>query len=194
MIRLTLILAAVIFAVLVIVPGDDTGTQEPVLASSDGVRPVRGGPDESALRETDGGRLVLVTADGEELPIDLVIEPSDLTEADASMDLPPAEASGAAAPAVAEETPDDAEAGNAAEEETAARPTPAGPGAVLLQVTGDRVNFRAGPSTDDEILTALNRGERVELIERVADGWAHLRVVDTGLEGYMSGDFLAPAN
>ena len=192
MIRLTLILAAVIFAVLVIVPGEDAGTDEPIFAEDS--RPVRDGLDTSALRETEDGALVLITADGEELPIDLVIEPSELTEEDARVNLPPAEASGAAEPATAEDAPDDAEAASATDEEPAEPPAPADPGATVLQVTGDRVNFRAGPSTEDEILTALNQGERVELIERVADGWAHLRVVATGLEGYMSGDFLGPAN
>jgi hypothetical protein len=74
-------------------------------------------------------------------------------------------------------------------------PAPAAPGgATRLRVTGDRVNFRAGPSTEDEILAALTLGTEVELIERVADGWAHLRVPATGLTGYMSDDFLAPAN
>jgi uncharacterized protein YgiM (DUF1202 family) len=63
-----------------------------------------------------------------------------------------------------------------------------------LRVTGDRVNFRAGPSTDDAILAALTLGTEVELIERVGDGWAHLRVPETGLSGYMSEDFLEPAN
>jgi uncharacterized protein YgiM (DUF1202 family) len=192
MIRLTLILAAVIFAVLVIVPGEDAGTDEPIVA--DDSRPVRDGLDTSALRETEDGALVLITAEGEELSIDLVIEPSELTEEDANVNLPPAEASGAVEPTPAEDAPDDAEAASATDEESAEPPASADPGATVLQVTGDRVNFRAGPSTEDEILTALNQGERVELIERVADGWAHLRVVATGLEGYMSGDFLAPAN
>jgi short-subunit dehydrogenase len=48
-----------------------------------------------------------------------------------------------------------------------------------LRVTGDRVNFRAGPSTEDAILAALTLGTEVELIERVGDGWAHLRVPET---------------
>lgn len=78
---------------------------------------------------------------------------------------------------------------------TAPEPPPAtAPGVTLLQVAGDRVNFRAGPSTDNIILVALNRGAVLELIERVEDGWAHLRVRETGLEGYMSEDFLEPAN
>jgi uncharacterized protein YgiM (DUF1202 family) len=72
--------------------------------------------------------------------------------------------------------------------------TLAGADSTRLRVTGDRVNFRAGPSTEDEILAALTQGTEVELIERVADGWAHLRVPATGLTGYMSDDFLEPAN
>ena len=80
--------------------------------------------------------------------------------------------------------------------ETAEAPAPP-PGATdgtRLRVTGDRVNFRAGPSTGDEILAALTLGTEVEVIERVADGWVHLRVPDTGLTGYMSEDFLEPAD
>jgi hypothetical protein len=183
MIRLTLILAIVIFAVLVLVPGEDPAPRE----IADARQTARPGAllDESALRETDDGSLTLVTETGEALAIDLVIQPSDLTEADARVDLPPAETSGGIPDVTSEAR---IEAGDAAPDDAAAE------GPVLLQVTGDTVNFRAGPSTGDEILAALPRGTEVELIERVADGWAHLRVSDTGLEGYMSGDFLAPAN
>jgi hypothetical protein len=194
MIRLTLILVAVIFAVLVLVPREAPVTEEAADTPGEG-RPVRVTADDSALRETEDGRLVLVTAGGEELPIDLVVDPSGLTEEDARVNLPDAEASGAL-PSVEDAPPSEtADPASADAEATPAEiaSAPIEPGA-LLRVTGERVNFRAGPSTSDDILAALDLGTEVELIERVGDGWAHLRVPGTGLEGYMSEDFLAPAN
>ena len=197
MIRLTLILAAVIFAVLVLVPRDAPVTGE--VADGTGETPhTRVTTDTSALREAEDGHLVLVTAEGRELRIDLVIEPSDLTEEDARVDLPEAEASGAlptvedTPPAVVAD-PASADSETLTDEAPEVALAPMAPGA-RLRVTGERVNFRAGPSTTDDILSALDLGTEVELIARVGDGWAHLRVPGTGLEGYMSEDFLAPAN
>ncbi|MFW5654859.1 MAG: SH3 domain-containing protein [Roseicyclus sp.] len=184
MIRLTLILAVVIFAVLVLVPHETevTGTG-PGPAGTTAAPPTGPEPgDDQALREGPDGRLVLRTATGEDLPIDLVVEPADLAQAERGADAPAAAVSGAQPPA-----PETAEA-------EAEAPAPAPDGATRLRVTGDRVNLRAGPSTGNEVLAALTLGTEVELIERVADGWAHLRVPDTGLTGYMSGDFLEPAN
>jgi uncharacterized protein YgiM (DUF1202 family) len=148
------------------------------------------------LVETGDGRLALVTATGEELAIDLVIEPASLTAEDARVNLPPAETSGALEPVLTEDTELPADTGETAAEPEAEEPPaelPAETG-TLLRVTGDRVNFRAGPSTDDAILAALSTGTEVVLIERVGDGWAHLRVLETDLSGYMSEDFLEPAN
>jgi hypothetical protein len=159
-------------------------------------RPARSQRIEDALIETEDGGLVLVTDTGEELRIDRVIEPAALTEEDARVNLPPAESSGALEPDLAGATeeggaPDIAEAPADPEPPPAEIPATSG---TLLRVTGDRVNFRAGPSTDDAILAALSIGTEVELIERVGDGWAHLRVLETDLSGYMSEDFLEPAN
>jgi hypothetical protein len=190
MIRLTLILALVIFAVLVLVP-QEREEDGPGLTRSEA--PSTLGPEAQerraagtgdALREMPDGRLVLVTATGEELPIDLVVQPAEPASGGAAGEGPSVEAAGAPPPP----TPDADPAGPATE--TAA----SGNGAPRLRVTGDRVNFRAGPSTEDEILAALTLGTEVELIERVADGWVHLRVPASGLTGYMSGDFLEPAN
>lgn len=196
MIRLTLILALAIFAILVLVPDDEDAiiAEDGAPGTDGGTRTISG---DDALRERSDGTIVLVTETGEELVVARVIEPSELTAEDAIVNLPPAEASGALeptpdAPATAEGTPPvDAPAVEPQDTETA---TAATPGATRLRVTGDRVNFRAGPSTDTAILAALTLGTEVELIERVGDGWAHLRVPATGLTGYMSGDFLEPAN
>jgi uncharacterized protein YgiM (DUF1202 family) len=126
-----------------------------------------------------------------------VIEPAALTAEDAQVNLPPAEASGALEPVLTEggelQPPRTAEVAEAQPEAAPRRSCPGRRG-TRLRVTGDRVNFRAGPSTEDAILAALTLGTEVELIERVGDGWAHLRVPETGLSGYMSEDFLEPAN
>ena len=184
MIRLTLILAIAIFAVLVLVPREDDRTQpapaETTTASAlqPDTRADATSGETGALRETADGRMVLTTTTGEQLTIDLVVEPSDVSPTGADDDVPTQET--AAAAAIPEATAQTANADDAT-----------GP---RLRVTGDRVNFRAGPSTDDAILATLELGTEVVLLERVADGWAHLRVTATGLTGYMSGDFLEPAN
>jgi len=191
MIRMTLILAMVIVAAMIILPPDEDTTVGTDTAQSSDDRPARGDLSGDALIETASGDLVLRTAEGEELTIDLVIEPASLTAEDAIVNLPPAQSSGGVAPVVT----DDVASGDTesvAPTETAADAASDDTG--RLRVTGDRVNFRAGPSTEDAILAALTLGTEVELIERVADGWAHLRVPATGLTGYMSEDFLEPAN
>lgn len=64
-------------------------------------------------------------------------------------------------------------------------------GATILYVTGDRVNFRAGPSTNDRVVGALLRGSPVEALNRTDEGWVQLRDAQ-GREGYMSAQFLSP--
>lgn len=200
MFRLTLILAIVIVVAMILLPGAETTSGDDATRTADAPdRPPRTTLTDEALVETPDGRLMLVTADGEELVIDLVVDPSALTEEDARVNLPPAETSGGLDPVLtdaAEGDPETAEGTGTAEiPETAEAPPEiqAAPGAIL-RVNGDRVNFRAGPSTEDAILAALTLGTEVELIERVGDGWAHLRVVGTDLSGYMSEDFLEAAN
>lgn len=63
---------------------------------------------------------------------------------------------------------------------------------LLLYVTGDRVNLRAGPSTDNAIVTALTRGTATEYLADAPDGWFQIRDQATGNVGFMSGDFLSP--
>jgi hypothetical protein len=196
MIRLTLILAIVIVVAMIVLPPDETeGDNDADTALATDGRPASTETTDEALFEDADGRLTLRTVDGEDLQISQVIEPSALTAADAEVDLPPAEASGAVEPVLTEDgeaPPETAEVALEAAPEVAPE-LPATEG-TRLRVTGDRVNFRAGPSTGDAILAALTLGTEVELIERVGDGWAHLRVPETGLSGYMSEDFLEPAN
>lgn len=130
-----------------------------------------------ALVEDDDGTLRLQTAEGEWIEIAAVINPTDLIA-----DVP------VAAPiqtvAVGEEPVEDGAEGVVVQ----------APAPILWQVSGTRVNFRAGPTTNAAILTALVQGDLVEFLGDGPDGWAHLRVPSTGLEGYMSVDFLVPAN
>ncbi len=190
MIRLTLILAILIVVAMIVLPQDGEDAGDVVEADTPAGRPPLADLSNDALIETEDGTLVLITSEGEELPIDLVIEPAALTEEDAAVNLPPAETSGGLEPVLAE----DAEGSPEATETAEVPPSTDAIDGTRLRVTGDRVNFRAGPSTEDAILAALTLGTEVELIERVADGWAHLRVPATGLSGYMSEDFLEPAN
>ena len=56
----------------------------------------------------------------------------------------------------------------------------------LREVTGKRVNMRAGPSTDYDVLDTLTFGTQAEVIEVTADGWARVRVIDTNQIGWMA--------
>lgn len=62
-------------------------------------------------------------------------------------------------------------------------------GAEIMYVTGDRVNFRAGPSTNDRVIGAILRGSPVEILGQT-EGWVQLRDAG-GREGYMSLQFLS---
>jgi hypothetical protein len=146
MIRLTLILAVLIVVAMIVLAPDEDAPQV-VADTTSGDRPPRIDPSNDALVETGDGRLALVTATGEELAIDLVIEPASLTAEDARVNLPPAETSGALEPVLTEDTELPADTGETAAEPEAEEPPaelPAETG-TLLRVTGDRVNFRRRP-------------------------------------------------
>lgn len=64
-------------------------------------------------------------------------------------------------------------------------------GAQVMYVTGNRVNFRAGPSTNDRVIGALLLGSPVEALGETDGGWMQLRDAQ-GREGYMSAQFLSP--
>ncbi|MDA9208018.1 SH3 domain-containing protein [Octadecabacter sp.] len=56
----------------------------------------------------------------------------------------------------------------------------------IRQVAGSRVNMRMGPSTDFDVITTLNSGAEMEVLEVNADGWARVSTVDRGIEGWMA--------
>ncbi|WP_342077079.1 SH3 domain-containing protein [Yoonia sp. SS1-5] len=57
---------------------------------------------------------------------------------------------------------------------------------VIYEVAADWVNMRDGPSTDYAVLTTVPRGTAAELIEVNADGWAQVRLQDSGETGWMA--------
>lgn len=63
----------------------------------------------------------------------------------------------------------------------------------LMQVTGTRVNMRAGPSTDNSVVDSLVRGTIVEVLGEEVNGWVELRDVATGVTGFMAARFIEPA-
>lgn len=59
----------------------------------------------------------------------------------------------------------------------------------IRTVSGNRVNVRDGPSTDYGIVSKLQRGETVQILEDSGDGWVRIQPVDGGKTGWMA-DFL----
>lgn len=77
--------------------------------------------------------------------------------------------------------------------ETAA-PQPAAPSERLIYtVTGSRVNLRTAANAQAEILGRTVRGETAEVIELLSNGWARVYIIDTGIEAFMSAQFIEPA-
>lgn len=64
----------------------------------------------------------------------------------------------------------------------------------LRQVTAERVNVREGPGTDYAVMDKLVQGTETEVLEIDSDGWAHVRVIDSGLLGWVSAEYLAAEN
>lgn len=56
----------------------------------------------------------------------------------------------------------------------------------LRTVAGSWVNMRSGSGTQFPVLDTLQSGTEVEVLEISDNGWAHLRVTDSGLEGWMA--------
>lgn len=56
----------------------------------------------------------------------------------------------------------------------------------LRRVAGSRVNMREGPGTNFGVIVTLDGGTEVEVLEVSDTGWARLRTVSTGQEGWMA--------
>lgn len=60
----------------------------------------------------------------------------------------------------------------------------------VLYVTAERVNFRAGPSTNDRVIGSLDGGASVEALGPTDAEWINIRDAN-GRVGYLSGQFLS---
>jgi hypothetical protein len=167
MLRLTLMLSAAIYAGLVIY-SDGMPPEEQAGAEVARATPLL----DATMPVRAGPADRLVTADGRMLSIAAVIDPVALDDGQAAVHL--------VSTRTAEAVTASASAGQ--------------PELPIVEVTGTSVNLRAGPSTGEAVLDALVRGEQVELIAALDNGWAQIRTVETGVEGYMAGRFLSPAN
>ncbi len=67
------------------------------------------------------------------------------------------------------------------------------PSAGIRIVAGSRVNMRQGPSTRYGVVTTLAQGTEAEVLE-TTNGWARIRVVETGRMGWMAESLLREAN
>ncbi|WP_298258460.1 SH3 domain-containing protein [uncultured Litoreibacter sp.] len=63
----------------------------------------------------------------------------------------------------------------------------------IRRVTGKRVNLRAGPSTTSEIVGRAVRDDSAEVVELLPSGWAKVYILETGIEAYISSQFLSDA-
>jgi hypothetical protein len=126
-----------------------------------------------------------------------VIAPLDLTPI-VSVSLDQAEVAPAAAPAretvtltVAQPAlPEPVEEVTAAVEES---PNP-GPNlgiGEIWKVTGSRVNLRTAATTNSSVIGQTVRGDSAEVVELLGNGWAKVYILESGIEAYMSADFIA---
>ena len=68
------------------------------------------------------------------------------------------------------------------------------PGQEIRRVKPARVNMRAGPGTDYDVLDKLTQGTEVAILFDNGDGWVELRVLDSGQQGWIADYLLVAAN
>lgn len=61
----------------------------------------------------------------------------------------------------------------------------------IWTVTGSRVNLRSGASTRTGVVGQTVRGESAEIVELLENGWAKVYILESGIEAYMSANFLS---
>ncbi len=61
----------------------------------------------------------------------------------------------------------------------------------IWTVTGSTVNLRDLPGTNGAVIGQTRRGNSAEVIELLDNGWARVFILESGLEAYMSADFLS---
>lgn len=55
----------------------------------------------------------------------------------------------------------------------------------IVEVAGSRVNLREGPGTTNPVIVTLDGGTEAQKLES-RDGWARIRISETGQEGWMA--------
>lgn len=203
MIRMTVTLIVAIYVVLIVVPpadhgreivgreiaaprdaggnwlvamisGAEAGVSRPPETRAASALSLQSSPIDGLIETADG--FALDTADGDRLVIAAVINPVDL--------LPQNLATQTTVASVTVATP----------VATDVAPAPPDTPAQIWRVAASAVNFREGPSTDARVLASLTWGEEVEFLAEAPDDWAHLRIVGSGIEGYMAARFLERVN
>lgn len=61
----------------------------------------------------------------------------------------------------------------------------------IWTVTGSTVNLRDLPGTNGAVIGQTRRGNSAEVIEILDNGWARVFILESGLEAYMSADYLS---
>jgi len=169
MLRLALLLGAAVYAGLVIFSepaADVAGSVEVARAAT---------PLDVTMPASRSNPDIFVTADGRELRIAAVIDPGALDDGSSEIALV-------------------STGGTDTITSSASAGVPEVPDLPLVEITGNHVNLRAGPSTGDAVLGAMARGEHAELMASPGNGWVQIRALSTGVEGFMSDSFVSPLN
>ncbi len=73
---------------------------------------------------------------------------------------------------------------------TTATPQPSFTATGTATCTGNGVRIRSGAGTGNDILTSLNKGDKMDIDGQTVNGWYHVRA--NGVVGYMSGQYVSP--
>lgn len=79
-------------------------------------------------------------------------------------------------------------------EHRVAAPAPTVTGGQLWEVSTNRLNVRAGPSTSNGVVDKIARGEQVLVISDASAEWVKIRIEGDGIEGWVAKRLLRPAN
>lgn len=60
----------------------------------------------------------------------------------------------------------------------------------IVYVNATSVNVRQGPSTQDAVISRLNRGEAALVVWTDDSGWSRIRIEGDGVEGYVASRYL----
>jgi len=60
----------------------------------------------------------------------------------------------------------------------------------MMQVSGNRVNVRSGPSTQNPVMGRLVKNDSAELVEAMDNGWSKIRFGESSRIGFMASKFL----